>query len=428
MFLVAAHITRGDEARSLLAGANIDRPLPNSATVPHAFVVEGWAAGRDGQVTSVEFLHKGEAVARTRPDIERPDVAEHLATAQALRSGFRTVIDVSDFRIQELEAVAVFRSGESALIGTIQLHRYWRTTDHPAERHVVSVIITCFNQAHFLTDAIESCLAQTYPHVEIVVVDDGSIDNTGELVARYPRVRYVHQANQGVAGARNTGIRRSNGEFVVFLDGDDRLMPDALRVNVEHLIDRPACAFVSGEHRYIDADGQVLAEWARPTVTSDHYVELLKGNYIGCPSAVMFRRAVFAAVGQFDERFVPCEDYELFLRVARRFPVCAHGELTAEYRKHGESASDNPGRMLRAALTTLHAHRPFVKGDPSRASALASGIQYWRQYYGQPLARLARHQLIRRGHRLRGVRALWQLLRWHPAALPTALWSRSRAH
>ena len=96
--------------------------------------------------------------------------------------------------------------------------------DERAEAALVSVVIPCYNQAHFLGEAIESVLAQTYPHLEIVVVDDGSTDNTGEVAARYPGVRYVRQENQGLAAARNTGLRHSSGDYLVFLDADDRLL------------------------------------------------------------------------------------------------------------------------------------------------------------------------------------------------------------
>ena len=100
---------------------------------------------------------------------------------------------------------------------------------------LVSVVIPCYNQAHFLGEAIESVLAQTYPHREIVVVDDGSPDNTREVASRYPGVRYVRQENQGLAAARNTGLRHSSGSYLVFLDADDRLLPEALEVGLRQL-------------------------------------------------------------------------------------------------------------------------------------------------------------------------------------------------
>ena len=97
------------------------------------------------------------------------------------------------------------------------------------------------------------------------MVDDGSPDNTSEVAARYSRVRCIRQENQGLAGARNTGIRESKGEYLVFLDADDRLLPEALGMGVKNLKARPECAFVSGLHQEIAADGSLLGSSSPPT-------------------------------------------------------------------------------------------------------------------------------------------------------------------
>src|SRR5215212_8886473 len=125
---------------------------------------------------------------------------------------------------------------------------------------LVSVVIPCYNQAHFLGEAIESVLAQSHPNFEIIVVDDGSPDDTSEVAARYPGVRLVRQENQGLSGARNAGLARSEGEYVVFLDSDDRLLPEALEAHLEHLETRPECAFVSGYYKLMADDGSPLRE------------------------------------------------------------------------------------------------------------------------------------------------------------------------
>src|SRR5918995_6791294 len=111
---------------------------------------------------------------------------------------------------------------------------------------LVTVVIPCYNQAHFLGEAIESVLSQSYKRFEIVVVDDGSTDDTSEVATRYPRVRCIRQENRGLAGARNTGIRHCQGEYVVFLDADDRLLPEALEAGVREPGAHPEGAFVSG--------------------------------------------------------------------------------------------------------------------------------------------------------------------------------------
>ena len=102
---------------------------------------------------------------------------------------------------------------------------------HSLKTPLVSVVIPCYNQAHFLGEAIESVFKQTYKHFEIVVVDDGSTDNTSEVARRYSGIRCIEQVNQGLSAARNTGIRESKGEYLVFLDADDRLYPIALEAH-----------------------------------------------------------------------------------------------------------------------------------------------------------------------------------------------------
>src|ERR671913_400837 len=126
----------------------------------------------------------------------------------------------------------------------------------------VSVVIPCYNQAHFLGEAIDSVLSQSYTDFEVIVVDDGSQDDTQGVASTYvdedPRVRLVSQENRGLAGARNRGLAESRGEYVVFLDSDDRLAEAALEVGVRELEANPDCAFVSGQYRAIAVDGSHL--------------------------------------------------------------------------------------------------------------------------------------------------------------------------
>ena len=120
---------------------------------------------------------------------------------------------------------------------------------------LVSVIVTCFNQACFLTEAIESVLAQSYPRTEILVVDDGSTDATAAVAARYP-VRCLRQPNAGLAAARNTGIAATAGPMLVFLDADDRLLSGALEAGVRCHREHPGCGLVYGSYVYVDVAGR----------------------------------------------------------------------------------------------------------------------------------------------------------------------------
>ena len=254
--------------------------------------------------------------------------------------------------------------------------------------------------------------------MEVIVVDDGSTNHTARLVQQYPSVRYSFQTNTGLPRARNAGWRRCSGEYVVFLDADDRLVSDAASIGVSYLGARPDCAFVSGEHRYIDADGQV-ANGAVP-IMSQHYEALLRGNYIGMVATVMFRRTALEHAQGFNPRWRACEDYDLYLRLARKFPVLTHGLLVAEYRRYGSAMSDDPARMLRAALGVLRNQRKWVRGDITREVALATGIDYWRAYL-RPPTHGGNSSSHRKGQRLHAARLSVALARYAPSHLASIL-------
>lgn len=417
MYLVSTDVSLTDCDTERLLGASIDVPRPGQPWAAASLPVEGWVVGRSEPVRRVEIVADGQVCGLTEPSLNRPDVAVHLGVeGGALTCGFQTIIDATALGDGTFVVDAVLSSGARARVGHGELRRYWRPADTAGQR-MVSVIIPCYNQAHFLADAIESALRQSHASVEIVVVDDGSLDNTRMVARRYPAIRYVYQRNAGLAAARNTGIRHSSGEFLVFLDADDRLSERGLASSVQYLVDHPQCAFVSGEHRYIGVTGEILAEWQRPAVDAGHYLAFLKGNYIACPAAVLYRRSVFHAAKGFDRRFNPCEDYELYLRIARQFPVGAHGELVAEYRRYGGSMSDDPGKMLRASLTVLQQERRYVRGDPVREAAFAEGRRQWRMHYARPLALNVRTSLNKKGKRMDAARGMLQLARHAPAYL-----------
>jgi glycosyltransferase involved in cell wall biosynthesis len=290
---------------------------------------------------------------------------------------------------------------------------------------LVSVIIPCYNQAHFLAEAIESVLAQNHPRFEILVVDDGSTDDTSEVAARYPEVRCLRQENRGLAAARNAGLRSSEGEYVVFLDADDRLLPNALEAGLECFEDHRECALVAGHYRLIAADGSLLRQWESQRVNGDHYLALLRGNNIGMHATVMYRRAVLESVRGFDTSLRACEDYDLYFRVARTFPICHHGKLVAEYRQHDANMTRNSGLLLKSAMTVLRAQRMHVKGNNHYKKAYNAGIEYWGRWYGNPLIEEMRVHVREREWRA-AIEGMLVLLRYHPRGLPRLLPARLR--
>jgi GT2 family glycosyltransferase len=281
----------------------------------------------------------------------------------------------------------------------------------------VSVVITCYNQARFLADAIESVLGQTLRADEIVVVDDGSTDDVRGVAARYPDLLNVRQRNEGLSSARNAGLRATRHRYVAFLDADDRLLSGALEAGVSCIEAHPECAFVSGHYRMIDAEGNPLRSESRACVVKDHYLELLQDNYIGMHAAVLYRRAVLEHVGGFDRTLPACEDYELYLRIARSWPVQCHDRVVAEYRWHGANMSRRSRLMLCTALRSLRAQWRHVRGNPALRAAYWSGVRFWQRHWGDPLFTETIASLREPKRWGSAALGLWTLLRHYPRGL-----------
>lgn len=243
---------------------------------------------------------------------------------------------------------------------------------------LVSVVITTYNHARYIADAIESVGRQTHPAIELIVVDDGSGDHTRELVARYPAARYVYQEHRGLSAARNKGVSLAAGAFVLFLDADDVLYPHAVAENLSAFREHPDCAFVSGSFDNVDAGLKLLQGPVEPVPDRDHYQALLRGNYIGMHGAVLYRRQVFDYF-RFDELLPSCEDYDLYLRVARRCPVYGHSTKLTAYRSHPGNMSRDTGLMMGQLRYLLR--REAAAGGPDQRKAARHGLRRFRQYY-----------------------------------------------
>jgi glycosyltransferase involved in cell wall biosynthesis len=256
---------------------------------------------------------------------------------------------------------------------------------HGPSRSLVSVVIPCYNQGRFLSEAIETVLQQTYRNFEILVVDDGSTDDTAAVAQSYP-VRYIYQKNGGLPAARNTGIRASRGEFVVLLDSDDRLFPHAIESGVQMLLAHSHCMMASGDFSFVSADGSWIRPSGKPLVTENHYQSLLRSNFIEMTATCLFRREVFDRVGLFDPSLRASEDYEFYLRVARDSEIVCHSATIAEYRSHGNSMSRDGERMLNETMRVVHLQEKNLGSDPDSRQAYNQGIKSWRRLYGRHLA------------------------------------------
>lgn len=245
-------------------------------------------------------------------------------------------------------------------------------------RPLVSVIIPCYAQSAFLGEAIGSAVAQTYAPLEVIVVDDGSPDDPAPIVASHPGVRLVSQPNGGRSSARNTGVRASHGEYLVFLDADDLLLPHAVETGMRAFAEHEECAFVFGAGDRRTVDGAALARRSPVVDVPDLYLELLRGCCIHQLNTAVFRRDAFEAVGGFDERRRVAEDWDLYLRLARRFPTHGHGAVVAVYRRTGRNvnARRNAHIMLPASLGVLRAQWRHARTTPAYRQAYADGMRH----------------------------------------------------
>jgi glycosyltransferase involved in cell wall biosynthesis len=206
----------------------------------------------------------------------------------------------------------------------------------------VSIVIPCFEQKRFLAQAIASAEAQRTPAREIIVVDDGSTEDLSDVTSTFPAVQLIRQANRGLAGARNSGLKAAKGEKIIFLDADDRLLSCAVEAGLDCFAKNPEAAFVYGAFRSVRGNSRERVFSAVST-----HRDLIRCNWIGMIATVMFDREKVLEVGGFDESLGMVEDWDLYLRLSRQFPFASHRKTVADYVKHGGNASDDVAELMK---------------------------------------------------------------------------------
>ena len=244
-----------------------------------------------------------------------------------------------------------------------------RTTSHVSRltsAPTVSVIIPTYNRAQMAVEAVESVLAQTYRPIEVIVVDDGSTDDTAQRLAAFgDRIRYMRQPNRGVGAARNHGLRLATGAYLAFLDSDDLWLPEKLERQVAVLEREPRLGFVYGVMQVVDESGRIVGQ--KPAgrfppgngARADTLETMLLGNYVPTSTVVM-RAEVARQIGYFEETLTGPEDYHYWARAAARRPFLGLRDVVATYRLNEGSITRNVWRFYRnqAAMFALMARDP----------------------------------------------------------------------
>jgi GT2 family glycosyltransferase/SAM-dependent methyltransferase len=242
----------------------------------------------------------------------------------------------------------------------------------------VAVAIATYNHAHYLAEAIASALDQTVAPNEVIVVDDGSSDDPQSVVSQFPGVVYIRQANAGLSAARNTGLQAARSRFIIFLDADDRLLPEAVATGLACMAAHPGAGFVYGGHHRIDPSGNIIGGQRYTPVGDDPYADFLRSNPIGMHATVLYDRQKLLAEGGFDTTYRRCEDYDLYLRMSRDNRVASHPAIIADYRWHDANMSHNRQSMLDWTLRALNRQNPTSQ---VHQAAQGEGRRNWTNYY-----------------------------------------------
>lgn len=250
-------------------------------------------------------------------------------------------------------------------------------------RPLVSIVLPTHNGSRFLRESVESCLGQTYPDIELVIVDDGSSDATPEILGSLSdrRVRTIrHPVNLGLPAALNTGFAHATGELLTWTSDDNLYDDDAIEVMVNYLDEHPDIAFVYTDFRLIDDTGRVIGQVeVRPPDS------LKESNYVG--ACFLYRRAVYEQLGDYDPAARLAEDYEYWLRVSRHFRMAPLHRPIYSYRMHGGSLTGAHGQhtALRLCRRLAHEYGLLSASEYRRAlAALDVDEGFLRYQNGQP--------------------------------------------
>ena len=290
---------------------------------------------------------------------------------------------------------------------------------------LVSIVLACYirnrEQAALLEETLATIREQSFQNYELIVVDDGSPVDVAAIVSKYPRTTTLGQANAGPAIARNAGIARARGEYFVFIDADDYLLPGALEASLRAFAEHPECGFVIGRREEMNYDGSPVPWGIASMPRETHLYDILLGFdwYIIPPSSAMFRRATVERIGGFRDPW-GADDLDFYLRAAREFQGwCFEEPPVTRYRRYSASSSRDGERMLRSIRAVYQRQLPVVRGNPASEAAYERGLSQLTEIFRDCLLENLEERWRERKWR-RAIRAAWLLLWESPARLRKA--------
>lgn len=226
---------------------------------------------------------------------------------------------------------------------------------------LISIVIPSYNRADFIGRTLATVVGQRYTNWEAIVVDDGSTDNTSEVVERIGdvRIRYVKVSNRERAAARNYGVGLASGSFVTFLDSDDLLLPDHLQVAYEYIKQNPDVAVFSQGYDVVSPTGEVM--YAAPRLPSPLNRKLAEGNYLSCLGVFIQLDIMLAHPFNEDRTLSGSEDYELWLRLAAHYPIYTQPRVTAQLVNHEQRSVVN--FSSRKLEERIHVLKNYIQGN-----------------------------------------------------------------
>ncbi len=277
----------------------------------------------------------------------------------------------------------------------------------------ISVVIPTYRHRDFILATLDSVFAQTMTDLEVIVVNDGSPDDTRDLLVplvREGRVQYVEQPNEGQSRARNAGLARTRGHYVALLDDDDLWPKDKLEWQARFLDEHPDVGAVGGTLQVFDERSTLRWEGKfHPAIT---FESLFLENPFRTPGQTLIRRDLLARLGGMNTSIWGADDWDLWFRIAKISKIVMLDRLSLYYRQHPTNASKQTGRLLKACCETIETHLPEVTGA-KRSSLRAAFHRTAYNGLGSPLTRQARERLLSGEFRgalqsMKGILPIWR--------------------